>query len=149
MDISKLKGLVPVKKVIIDKAAVNRPRNRTIKQTPHAIKCEVFLFENKVYGIIDNDRHLIDITNQDYLEAEYAFSTPENEHWDWYTIRSFAATEENVEELKHYWQLVAPKMKVWITLENGVGKLCMDRLNARNAKVYSRLSPKYYANRRN
>ena len=125
MDFSKLKGLVPVKKANINRDSTNRTRSKTSNMTPHAIKCEVFFYDNKFYGIVDN------------------------EHWDWFTIRPFSAAEADIENLKKYWQLIVPKMKIWITLENGVGKLDMERINNRNEKVFKRLSPKYYASRHN
>ena len=109
----------------------------------------MFFYDNKFYGIVDNERYSIDITNEDYQKATFAFSTPDNEHWDWFTIRPFSAAEADIENLKKYWQLIVPKMKIWITLENGVGKLDMERINNRNEKVFKRLSSKYYASRRN
>lgn len=149
MDFSKLKGLVPVKKANINRDSTNRTRSKTSNMTPHAIKCEVFFYDNTFYGIVDNERYPIDITDEDYQKATFAFSTPDNEHWDWFTIRPFSAAEANIENLKKYWQLIVPKMKIWITLENGVGKLDMERINNRNEKVFKRLSSKYYASRRN
>lgn len=149
MDFSKLKGLVPVKKANINRDSTNRTRSKTSNMTPHAIKCEVFFYDNKFYGIVDNERYPIDITDEDYQKATFAFSTPDNKHWDWFTIRPFSAAGADIENLKKYWQLIVPKMKIWITLENGVGKLDMERINNRNEKVFKRLSPKYYASRRN
>ena len=64
-----------------------------------------------------------------YKRQTFAFSTPDNEHWDWFTIRPFSAAKADIENLKKYWQLIVPKMKTWITLENGVGKLDMERIN--------------------
>ena len=109
MDFNKLKGLVPVKKANINRDLTNRTKSKTSNMTPHAIKCEVFFYDNKFYGIVDNERYPIDITDEDYQKATFAFSTP----------------------------------------ENGVGKLDMERINNRNEKVFKRLSPKYYASRRN
>ena len=97
MDFSKLKGLVPVKKANINRDSTNRTRSKTSNMTPHAIKCEVFFYDNKFYGIVDNERYPIDITDEDYQKATFAFSTPDNEHWDWFTIRPFSAAEADIE----------------------------------------------------
>ena len=100
MDFSKLKGLVPVKKANINRDSTNRTRSKTSNMTPHAIKCEVFFYDNKFYGIVDNERYPIDITNEDYQKATFAFSTPDNEHWDWFTISTFSAAEADIENMK-------------------------------------------------
>lgn len=148
VDISKLKGLVSVKKVITNSDNSNK-RNRSNKKTSHAIKCEVFFYKDSWYGIKDNDRYPIEITDQDYLNAKYLFSNSENENWKLHTIKPFNSTESALESVKKYWNVIIPESKVYITVENGIGKLCMDMINDRNEKLYKKLSPKYYATRRN
>lgn len=144
MDLNKLKSLTPIKKVVPKKKSQNTEK----KKVPHAIKCEVLFYANTWYAIIGNDRYPINITDEDYLSAAYAFSTPDNPNWDWYTIRRFVCTKENVEYLKKYWQLIVPKTKTYVKFENDICKLDIKTINSKNEKLFNRLKPTYYATRR-
>lgn len=153
MDIHKLSQLKAVKKITINKEKSNKPKTYSIlkgyKRAPHTVKCEVLFVRDKFYGLIGNERYPIVVTDKDYLDAKYAYSTPNNPNWDWFTLRKFRCSESNIESLKEFWQLIIPHIKVYIVLNNGVGRLDMTLLNMRNEKIFNKLSDKYYANRRN
>lgn len=149
MDISKLKGLSAIKRAGANKNDNIKKINTIKKNAPHAVMCEVLFYSNRFYALIGNDRYPLEITNEDYLNAEYAFSSPENPHWDWYTIRKFKATEDDVNDLIKFWQLIYPKQKTYVNIIDGIAKLCMERVNAKNERMFNKLSPKYYADRKN
>lgn len=149
IDISKLKGLSAIKKSGSNKNTNSKRNTSNNKKAPHANMCEVLFYANKFYALIGNERYPLEITQEDYINAQYAFSTPNNPNWDWYTLRKFKADENNIVDLMNFWQLVYPKQKTYVNVVDGIAKLCMERVNAKNERAYNKLSPKYYADRKN
>lgn len=149
MDLNKLSTLSVIKRTIVKKDSIHKLKNISIKKAPHAIACEVLFYNNTYYTIINNNRYPIEITNEDYLNASYGYSTPNNPNWDYYTLRKLNCNEASIETIKEYWQLVIPKTKTYVNINNGIAKLCMERVNIKLERIFNKLGAKYYANRKN
>lgn len=147
MDVFKLASLQAIKKPV---KIPKEKRNIIDKNVPRAKLCEVLFLNNKWYALIKNERYKLVITDEDYQNAKFVFSSPANKNWDYYTIRPF----DGVVSLKDYdakkvWWLIYPNQKVYVIIENNIAKLDINRLNERNGRKFTKLKPTYYADRRN
>lgn len=148
MDISKFKNLQAVKKTIRleDVKIIKKHTNR--KKAPHAIKCEVLSLFDKYFAIIDNTRYPLEFRKEDYLNAEYAYSSENNPNWDWYTLKSYKYDERTLDKIKDFWHLVMPGVKAYVNIIDGIAYLNMDRMNKKMKSIINKHKPSYYADRR-
>lgn len=148
MDISKFKNLKAVKRTIRleDVRIIKKYTNR--KKASHAIKCEVLLLFDEYFAVIDNIRYPLEFRNEDYINAEYAFSSQNNIHWDKYTLRRCKFNEKYINTLKNFWCLVIPGMKAYVNIVDNVAYLNMDYMNKKMNSIINKHKPSYYANRR-
>lgn len=149
MDVSKLQSIKVIRVVNRTKNANKTSRHTKIKtKVPRTIRCEVLLLYSGVFVTIDDVRYPLEIRNEDYLKATYAFSSELNPHWDWYTLKSHKFNEIHLHILKDYWWLIKPGLKVYVTLDDGIAYLDIDKMNTKMNAIIKKYKPSYYVNRR-
>lgn len=147
MIVKDLKRLVAVKRnkpVRSLKPSSNIPNS---SKAPRSILAEVLFSSGKWYALIDNDRYPLEVTEEDYKNANYIFSSPHNDKWDWYTMKTYTCEPEKINHIKDFWWIIDPTQKTHVYIQDGTAKLDMVKNNNRNYRRYSKLKPSYHADR--
>lgn len=146
MKLSNLNSLVTIKRAKsnnTNKSSSAVPRSKA----PRSILAEVLFSRGSWLAIIENNRYPLEITEDDYKEAHYIFSSPHNDKWYPYTLKSYKYDKDKYESIKDFWWIIDPLVKQYIYIENNVAKLDMVKINNRNYRRYAKLKSDYYANR--
>jgi hypothetical protein len=148
MDISKFKNLKAVKRTVRleDVKIIKKHTNR--KKAPHAIKCEVLLLLDEYFAVIGDTRYPLKFRKEDYLNAEYAYSSKNNPNWDLHTLKSYRFDEKYLDKIKVFWDLIIPGIKAYVNIIDGIAYLNMDRMNNKMKSIINKHKPSYYVNRR-
>ena len=147
MDINKLQTIKRVRVIFKNNDNSKNKHIRLKTKVPRSIRSEVLLLYNGIYVEVNNKRYPLIIRNEDYLKAEYAFSSENNVHWDLYTLRSTKFNEKYLDQLKYYWTLIKPKLKVYIIIDNDVAYIDIDKMNKKMIGIIKKYKPSYYANK--
>ena len=148
MDLSKLKS---IKTVTVKKINTNdkvRIKNISKHKAPHAIKCGVLYLHNQFYAEIGNNRYPLIMREEDYQQALYAYTSPSNKYWEWFTLRPYKYDVRTYKNLKEHLYLVAPHIKAYVNIVDDKAYLCMERMNNKCLSLIKRYKPSYYADRR-
>lgn len=148
MDVNKFKSLKVIKTSRqLNGIKITKKYKKSVK-APHAIKCEVLLSHNQWYALINNDKYPLEIRDIDYENAEYAYSSEENPHWDSYTLKLSKFNKKYIDNYRKYWVLVKPYLKAFVSIENGIAHLNMLKMNNKMNSIIAKHKATYYANRR-
>lgn len=148
MILDKLKSLKTVKTIASNRKSSNITKSKKDSKAPHTFMCEVLLLSNG-YHIKTKENILpLVIKEEDWIKAEYAYSTTENSNWDPHTLRRFKYNYYYSNYMKKYWSLVKPNLRIRAYRKDDEIRIDMNHLNEKHSKISSKLNSKYYATHR-
>lgn len=148
MILDKLKSLKVVKTIASNRKSSNVTRTNKDNKAPHTFMCEVLILSNGYY-VKTKDRTLpLIITEEDWINAKYAYSTTDNPNWDADTLRNYKYDYYYSNYMKKYWNIVKNNLRIKAYVKNNEVRIDMDYLNQKHSKIIEKLNAKYYATHR-
>lgn len=145
MILDKLKSLKTVKTIASNRKSSNNTKTKKDNKAPHTFMCEVLILSNR-YHIKTKEKILpLTIREEDWVKAEYAYSTEENSNWEPHTLRKFKYDYYYSDYMKKYWSLIKPNLRIRAYCKDDEVRIDMNHLNEKHSKISSKLNYKYYA----
>ena len=150
MIFDKLKNLKVVKTIASNRKSSNVIRTNKDNKAPHTFMCEVLILSNGYYVKTKDQILPLTITEEDWINAKYVYSTTDNPHWEVHTLRKHKYDYYYSDHIKRFWNLIKPNLRIKAYIKNDKVRIDMDYLNQKHSKIIEKLNAKYYAtNRKN
>ena len=148
MIFDKLKNLKVVKTIASNRKFSNVIRTNKGNKAPHTFMCEVLILSNEYHVKIKDKILPLTITEEDWINAQYAYSTTDNPHWEVNTLRGYKYDYYYSNYMKKFWNLIKPNLRIRAYMKDNEVRIDMDYLNQKHSKIINNSKNNYHATHR-